>query len=68
MMSVLPIRHRSASTTFMDLSPKRSFVEYAVSRRITMFVISWRNPGAEDREFNLIVSTRQHQRQRQPAS
>jgi hypothetical protein len=52
----------------MDLSPKRSSVEYAVSRRSTMFVISWRNPGAEENEFNLIVSTRQHQRQRQPAS
>jgi poly(3-hydroxyalkanoate) synthetase len=26
----------------MDLSAKRSFVEYAVSRGITMFVISWR--------------------------
>jgi hypothetical protein len=41
---------------FMDLPPKRSFVKYAVSRRITIFVISWRNPGPEDREFNLTVS------------
>ena len=30
---------------FMDLSPKRSFVEYAVSRGVPMFVTSWRNPG-----------------------
>jgi polyhydroxyalkanoate synthase subunit PhaC len=40
---------------FMDLSPNRSFVEYAVSRGISMFVISWRNPGPEDREYNLDV-------------
>ena len=40
---------------FMDLSPNRSFVEYAVSRGITMFVISWRNPGPDDREYNLDV-------------
>jgi polyhydroxyalkanoate synthase len=40
---------------FMDLSPKRSFVEHAVSRGIPMFVISWRNPGPEDREYNLDV-------------
>jgi polyhydroxyalkanoate synthase len=40
---------------FMDLSPNRSFVEYAVSRGIPMFVISWRNPGPEDREYNLDV-------------
>jgi polyhydroxyalkanoate synthase len=40
---------------FMDLSRNRSFVEYAVSRGITMFVISWRNPSPEDREYNLDV-------------
>jgi polyhydroxyalkanoate synthase len=40
---------------FMDLARNRSFVEYAVSRGITMFVISWRNPGPEDREYNLDV-------------
>jgi polyhydroxyalkanoate synthase len=40
---------------FMDLSPNRSFVEYAVSRGISMFVISWRNAGPEDREYNLDV-------------
>ena len=32
---------------FMDLAPKRSFVEYAVSCGIPMFVTSWRNPGPE---------------------
>jgi polyhydroxyalkanoate synthase subunit PhaC len=40
---------------FMDLAPNRSFVEHAVSRGIPMFVISWRNPGPEDREYNLDV-------------
>ena len=40
---------------FMDLSPNRSFVEHAVSRGLSMFVISWRNPGPDDREYNLDV-------------
>jgi len=40
---------------FMDLSPKRSFIEFAVSRGIPFFAISWRNPGPEDREYNLDV-------------
>jgi polyhydroxyalkanoate synthase len=40
---------------FMDLAPKRSFIEFAVSKGIPFFVISWRNPGPEDREYNLDV-------------
>ena len=32
---------------FMDLAPKRSFVEHAVSGGVPMFVASWRNPGPE---------------------
>ncbi|CAN5703089.1 class II poly(R)-hydroxyalkanoic acid synthase [soil metagenome] len=40
---------------FMDLAPGRSFVEYAVSQGIPMFVISWRNAGPEDRDYNLDV-------------
>lgn len=32
---------------FMDLAPKRSFVEYAVSRGVSFFAVSWRNPGPE---------------------
>ena len=31
----------------MDLRPGRSFVEYAVSRGLQFFMISWRNPTAE---------------------
>jgi polyhydroxyalkanoate synthase subunit PhaC len=32
---------------FMDLAPGRSFVEYAVSRGIPFFTLSWRNAGPE---------------------
>lgn len=38
---------------FMDLSPKRSFIEYAVSRGLPFFTISWRNPTAEQSSWNL---------------
>jgi polyhydroxyalkanoate synthase len=38
---------------FMDLAPKRSFIEYAVSRGIPMFVTSWRNPTAEHGAWGL---------------
>ena len=38
---------------FMDLAPKRSFVEYAVSQGIPMFVTSWRNPRAEHGAWGL---------------
>ena len=38
---------------FMDLAPKRSFVEYAVSQGIPMFVTSWRNPEAEHADWGL---------------
>jgi polyhydroxyalkanoate synthase len=38
---------------FMDLAPQRSFVEYAVSRGIPMFVTSWRNPTREHAHWGL---------------
>jgi polyhydroxyalkanoate synthase len=38
---------------FLDLAPGRSFVEYAVSRGIQTFMISWRNPGPEQRDWSL---------------
>lgn len=38
---------------FMDLAPGRSFVEYAVSRGIQLFAISWRNPTAAQGHWNL---------------
>lgn len=38
---------------FLDLRPGRSFVEYAVSRGQQVFMISWRNPTAEQRDWNV---------------
>lgn len=40
---------------FMDLAPGRSFVEYQVSQGLTMFVISWRNPGPEQADWDFDV-------------
>ena len=37
----------------VDLSPGRSFVEYAVSQGTSTFLLSWRNPTAEQGEWNL---------------
>ena len=36
-----------------DLSPGRSFVEYAVQHGIQTFCISWRNPTAAQRDWNI---------------
>ena len=38
---------------FMDLAPGRSFIEYQVSQGLTLFAISWRNPGPEQRDWDL---------------
>ena len=38
---------------FLDLRPGRSFVEYAVSRGLQIFMMSWRNPHAEQADWNL---------------
>jgi polyhydroxyalkanoate synthase len=38
---------------FLDLRPGRSFVEYAVSRGQQVFMISWRNPTAEQRDWDI---------------
>jgi polyhydroxyalkanoate synthase len=38
---------------FMDLAPGRSFVEYAVSRGLQFFAVSWRNPGPEHGHWGL---------------
>jgi polyhydroxyalkanoate synthase subunit PhaC len=37
----------------LDLAPGRSLVEHAVARGQQVFMISWRNPGAEHREWDL---------------
>ena len=38
---------------FMDMAPGRSLVEYALSQGLQMYVVSWRNPTVEQREWNL---------------
>jgi polyhydroxyalkanoate synthase len=38
---------------FLDLRPGRSFVEYAVSRGLQTFMLSWRNPSPEQGSWDL---------------
>ncbi len=38
---------------FLDLRPGRSLVEYAVSRGLQVFMISWRNPTRDQSEWGL---------------
>jgi polyhydroxyalkanoate synthase len=38
---------------FLDLRPGRSFVEYAVSRGLQTFLISWRNPSPEQADWDI---------------
>jgi polyhydroxyalkanoate synthase subunit PhaC len=38
---------------FMDMSPGRSLVEYALSQGLQMYVVSWRNPTVEHRHWDL---------------
>ncbi|HEX5998496.1 MAG TPA: alpha/beta fold hydrolase [Hyphomicrobiaceae bacterium] len=37
----------------LDLTPEQSLVKYLVDRGFTVFIISWRNPGPEDRDLSL---------------
>jgi polyhydroxyalkanoate synthase subunit PhaC len=38
---------------FLDLRPGRSFVEYSVSRGLQTFLLSWRNPGPDQADWNI---------------
>lgn len=38
---------------FLDLRPGRSFIEYALSQGLQVFVLSWRNPGKEQADWDL---------------
>jgi polyhydroxyalkanoate synthase subunit PhaC len=38
---------------FLDLRPGRSFAEYAASRGLQVFMLSWRNPTAEQGSWDL---------------
>jgi polyhydroxyalkanoate synthase len=38
---------------FLDLRPGRSFVEYAASRGLHVFMLAWRNPGPEQGHWDL---------------
>ena len=38
---------------FLDLRPGRSFTEYCVARGLQTFLLSWRNPGKDQRDWDL---------------
>lgn len=47
---------------FLDLRPGRSFVEYAASRGLRVFLLSWRNPTAEQADWDIDTYARRIER------
>ncbi len=52
MMMVPPVINKFY---IVDIAPGRSMVEYFVAQGLQVFVISWRNPGAEHRQWGYDV-------------
>jgi polyhydroxyalkanoate synthase len=47
---------------FLDLQPGRSFVEHAVGKGLQVFMLSWRNPGLEQADWDLDTYARRIER------